>query len=93
MAFDDYAAWFKTLQNDICDTIEDIEFPYAIGMESHSGSTKEGWTQMHRTIHNGGIVEKGTVNFSKIVSEFDPNFAKEIPGWVLRNTIDIVQLV
>ena len=54
MAFDDYAAWFKTLQNDICDTIEDIEFPYAIGMESHSGSTKEGWTQMHRTIHNGG---------------------------------------
>lgn len=78
--FDDYAAWFKSLQDNICDTIEDIEFPYTIGMESHSGSTKEGWTQMHRTIHNGGIVEKGTVNFSKIVSEFDPKFAKEIPG-------------
>ena len=63
--FDDYAAWFKTLQNDICDTVEDSEWDTCHNMEQHESPTKEGWTQMHKTIR-GDVIEKGTVNFSKI---------------------------
>tara|TARA_R110000796_G_scaffold39022_5_gene97669 strand:+ start:507 stop:1301 length:795 start_codon:yes stop_codon:yes gene_type:complete len=76
--FDDYADWFKALQDDICTTVEEVDW-FGGNMVEHEGSTKEGWTQMHKTIR-GDVFEKGTVNFSKIVSEFDPKFAKEIPG-------------
>tara|TARA_B110000503_G_scaffold12532_1_gene17048 strand:+ start:1797 stop:2582 length:786 start_codon:yes stop_codon:yes gene_type:complete len=73
--FDDYSEWFKTLQDEICDTIETLDCK----MISHEGSAKEGWTQCHKTIY-GDVFEKGTVNFSKINSEFSPEFAHEIPG-------------
>lgn len=73
--FDEYAEWFKELQDSICSTIEDIDCK----MESHEGSGKEGWTQKHMTLR-GNVFEKATVNFSKIESEFDSEFAQEIPG-------------
>ena len=73
--FDLYASWFKTLQENICHTIEDIDSE----MESHEPTGKEGWTQRHMTLR-GDVFEKATVNFSKIESEFDPSFAHEIPG-------------
>lgn len=79
MTFDDYAAWFKTLQNNICDTVDDLEWDSYYNMEEHQSPAKEGWTQMHKTIR-GDVVEKGTVNYSKINSTFDPKFASEIPG-------------
>ena len=73
--FNEYAEWFKTLQDEICSTIEDIDDE----MESHEPTGKEGWTQKHMTLR-GDVFEKATVNFSKIESEFDPEFAHEIPG-------------
>jgi coproporphyrinogen III oxidase len=73
--FYEASQWFKNLQNEICETIENLD----CDMISHTGSNKPGWIQEHRTIY-GDVFEKGTVNFSKIVSEFDPKFAKEIPG-------------
>jgi coproporphyrinogen III oxidase len=76
--FDLYAEWFKTLQDDISHTLASID--HDCPMEVHSDTDgKKGWTQQHMTIH-GDVFEKGTVNFSKIESEFDPKFAKEIPG-------------
>ena len=73
--FDDYSQWFKNLQEEICNTIEDLDCE----MIAHNSPVKEGWIQSHKTIY-GDVFEKGTVNFSKITSEFDPKFAKEIPG-------------
>ena len=73
--FDQASQWFKNLQNEICDTIENLD----CNMISHVGSNEPCWIQEHRTIY-GDVFEKGTVNVSKIVSEFDPKFAKEIPG-------------
>ena len=73
--FDEYSQWFQSLQDTICNTIEDLD----CNMTSHKGSSKKEWDQFHRTIY-GDVFEKGTVNFSKVTSEFDPKFAKEIPG-------------
>jgi coproporphyrinogen III oxidase len=77
--FNEYSQWFKTLQGEICDTIEDLEVDAEMFIPSLKVSPKEGWTQKHKVIY-GDCFEKGTVNFSKIESEFDPKFAGEIPG-------------
>ena len=73
--FDSSSKWFKDLQQQICDTIEQIDGP----MTTHNSPTREGWIQSHKTIY-GDVFEKGTVNFSKVTGKFDPKFAKEIPG-------------
>ena len=73
--FEESSQWFKELQEEICNTIEDLD----CDMLNPQSPAKEGWTQSHKTIY-GDVFEKGTVNFSKITSEFDPKFAKEIPG-------------
>jgi coproporphyrinogen III oxidase len=73
--FDASADWFKQLQLEICTTIEQIDGP----MQEHTAPTRPGWEQSHRTIY-GSVFEKGTVNYSKVTGEFDPKFAKEIPG-------------
>jgi len=73
--FDISSEWFKELQSEICNTIENLDGP----MTEHISPTREGWEQSHRTIY-GNVFEKGTVNFSKVTGEFDSKFAKEIPG-------------
>ena len=75
--------WFKQLQLDISSQIELIEAEFnpndPVKMTMHTGETKPGWTQHYNTIR-GNVFEKGTVNFSSVLGEFDPKFAKEIPG-------------
>jgi len=73
--FEKSSEWFKELQYEICSTIEKLDGP----MTEHYKPAKKGWEQSHKTIY-GDIFEKGTVNFSKVTGEFDPKFAKEIPG-------------
>ena len=73
--FDLSSEWFKDLQSEICTTIEKLDGP----MKTHVSPAREGWEQSHKTIY-GNVFEKGTVNFSKVTGEFDPKFAKEIPG-------------
>ena len=73
--FDISSEWFQQLQQDICNTIEKLDSP----MTTHKPLTRKGWEQSHKTIY-GNVFEKGTVNFSKVTGEFDPKFAKGIPG-------------
>ena len=73
--FDISSEWFIEVQSEICNTIENIDGP----MTEHTSPARDGWEQSHTTIY-GNVFEKGTVNFSKVTGEFDPKFAKEIPG-------------
>lgn len=70
-----YSTWFKQLQDDIVATVEKLDGP----MTERKAPSRNGWVQSHKTIHST-VFEKGTVNFSEVVGEFDPKFAKEIPG-------------
>jgi len=77
--FEESSQWFKILQNEICDTIEEIEPDAKMFIPNKDKPAKKGWIQEHKVIY-GDVFEKGTVNFSKINGEFDPKFASEIPG-------------
>jgi coproporphyrinogen III oxidase len=46
-----------------------------------------------RVIENGGVFEKGGVNFSEVFGEFTPEFAKQIPGDGLQFSAVGVSLV
>ena len=75
--------WFRELQQQLCDKIEELEndssFYPGKKMVSPNKTTREGWHQEHRVMY-GNIFEKGTVNFSYVTGEFNKEFAKEIPG-------------
>ena len=77
--FEEASQWFKILQDEICNTIQDIEPECKMFNPNKETPIKQGWSQEHKVIY-GDVFEKGTVNFSKINGEFDPKFAKEIPG-------------
>ena len=70
-----YSDWFKQLQDNIVATVESLDSE----MQTRTAPTREGWVQSHKTIKST-VFEKGTVNFSEVKGEFDPKFAKEIPG-------------
>ncbi len=67
--------WFKQLYEEIVATIESLDSP----MNERTTPVRDGWLQSHKTIKSN-VFEKGTVNFSEVTGEFDPKFAKEIPG-------------
>jgi coproporphyrinogen III oxidase len=75
--------WFASLQDNVCEQLEDLEKEFnpknPAKMVSHKTSQKEGWKQEHRII-KGNVFEKGTVNFSEVSGKFEDDFKKQIPG-------------
>ena len=57
--FDEYSQWFQSLQDTICNTIEDLD----CNMTSHKGSSKKEWDQFHRTIYLPGVYQSNRFNF------------------------------
>lgn len=68
--------WFLELQDQICNSVEKFD---TVPMTTTEKDNPK-WYQRFRTINNGSVFEKATVNFSRVEGEFDEKFAKEIPG-------------
>ena len=74
--------WFKTLQEVICQEIEELEGRKKIfkiknwerGIKSNEGGGQ------FRILENGKIFEKVGVNFSEVHGKFSKEFRKKIPG-------------
>ena len=74
--------WFKTLQEVICQEIEELEGKNKIfkiknwerGIKSNEGGGQ------FRILENGKIFEKVGVNFSEVHGKFSKEFRKKIPG-------------
>ena len=83
-----YTEWFAQLAQIIEDNINEVEARFTpkdpIKMDEGGHSSREGWIQTHKVIR-GNVFEKGTVNYSCVTGEFDPRFAKEIPGTTDKN--------
>jgi coproporphyrinogen III oxidase len=70
--------YFRTLQDEIC-----------AGLAAADGGPpfrEDAWDRpgggggRSRVLENGGVVEKGGVNFSEVFGEMDPKFAGQLPG-------------
>ncbi len=74
--------WFKTLQNAICDSINDLEnkdIKFKSTTWKRSQKKDEGGGE-YRILKNGKIFDKVGVNFSKVYGKFPKQFKKKIPG-------------
>ena len=68
--------WFISLQNIICNNIEQLERKYS----SNKKFKKNKWKHGEFRIIKGEVIEKGGVAFSNVVGKFSKEFAKKIPG-------------
>ena len=68
--------WFKKLQNNICNCIEQIEKENGYKIKFK----KNKWKYGEFRIIKGRIIEKGGVAFSNVSGKFSKDFAKKIPG-------------
>ena len=68
--------WFISLQNIICNNIEQLEKKYG----SNKKFKKNKWKHGEFRIIKGEVIEKGGVAFSNVVGKFSKEFAKKIPG-------------
>ena len=74
--------WFKTLQEVICQEIEELERGkniFKIKNWERGKNSNEGGGQF-RILENGKIFEKVGVNFSEVYGKFSKEFRKKIPG-------------
>jgi coproporphyrinogen III oxidase len=74
--------WFKTLQEVICQEIEELEKNsnlFRITNWEKGNESKEGGGQF-RIFENGKIFEKVGVNFSEVYGKFSKEFKNKIPG-------------
>ena len=74
--------WFKTLQEVICQEIEELEGKkniFKIKNWERGKNSNEGGGQF-RILENGKIFEKVGVNFSEVYGKFSKEFRKKIPG-------------
>ncbi|VTU00546.1 coproporphyrinogen iii oxidase : Coproporphyrinogen III oxidase OS=Myxococcus stipitatus (strain DSM 14675 / JCM 12634 / Mx s8) GN=MYSTI_07371 PE=4 SV=1: Coprogen_oxidas [Gemmataceae bacterium] len=83
--------FFKGLQDRICHSLEvaDASGKFRQDVWERPG----GGGGRSRVIAEGGVIEKGGVNFSEVHGEFSPEFAKQIPGDGLAFTAAGVSLV
>jgi len=68
--------WFKKLQINICNSIEQIEKENGYKIKFK----KNKWKYGEFRIIKGKIIEKGGVAFSNVSGKFSKNFPKNIPG-------------
>ena len=74
--------WFKTLQEAICHSIENIEknkIRFVSTSWKRNKNKDEGGGE-YRIIKSGKIFDKVGVNFSKVYGKFPKQFQKNIPG-------------
>ena len=74
--------WFKTLQEVICQEIEELEAKkniFKIKNWERGKNSNEGGGQF-RILENGKIFEKVGVNFSEVYGKFSEKFKDRIPG-------------
>ena len=74
--------WFKTLQEVICQEIEELEAKkniFKIKNWERGKNSNEGGGQF-RILENGKIFEKVGVNFSEVYGKFSKEFRNRIPG-------------
>ncbi len=74
--------WFKTLQNAICHSIENLEgnkIKFTSTIWKRNKKKDEGGGE-YRIIKNGKIFDKVGVNFSKVYGKFPKQFQKNILG-------------
>ena len=74
--------WFKTLQEVICQEIEELEGKkniFKIKNWERGKKSNEGGGQF-RILENGKIFEKVGVNFSEVYGKFSKQFRNRIPG-------------
>ena len=74
--------WFKTLQEVICQEIEELEAKkniFKIKNWERGKNSNEGGGQF-RILENGKIFEKVGVNFSEVYGKFSNKFKNRIPG-------------
>ncbi len=83
--------YFKTLQDQICAGLEEIDgtslFREDIWQRPGGGGGRT------RILVEGGVFEKGGVNFSEVTGQMNPDFAKQIPGEGLEFTATGISLV
>ena len=76
------SSWFKTLQNAICNSIEELEnnkTKFRSNSWKRNLKKDEGGGE-YRILSNGKIFEKVGVNFSKVYGKFPNQFKKNILG-------------
>ena len=74
--------WFKTLQNSICDCINDLEnskIKFQKTTWKRNPKKEEGGGE-YRILKNGKIFDKVGVNYSKVYGKFPKKFQKNILG-------------
>ena len=84
-------AYFRGLQDRICAALEAAD-----GKAKFREDTWErpgGGGGRSRVIADGGVFEKGGVNFSEVFGEFSPEFARQMPGDGTKFTAAGVSLV
>ena len=69
-------AWFKELQNLICETVLELEKKSGSKARFKSNTWKKG----EYRIIKGNVIEKGGIAFSNVTGIFPKEFAKQIPG-------------
>ncbi len=76
------SSWFKTLQDSICHSINELE-KNKIKFESTTwkrNQNKDEGGGEYRILKDGRIFDKVGVNFSKVYGKFPKHFQKQIPG-------------
>ncbi len=83
--------FFKALQDRICAGLEEIDgtslFREDIWERPGGGGGRT------RVLADGGVFEKGGVNFSEVTGQMSPEFAKQVPGEGLDFTAAGISLV
>jgi coproporphyrinogen III oxidase len=88
---DQCVEFFKGLQDRICEGLEAADG--AARFREDSWQRPGGGGGRSRVIAEGGVFEKGGVNFSEVYGEFTPDFAKSLPGDGTRFTATGLSLV
>ncbi len=82
--------FFRGLQDRICAGLEQAD---GARFREDTWERPGGGGGRTRVIENGGVFEKGGVNFSEVFGELSPEFAKQMPGDGLTFTATGVSLV
>ena len=85
------ATFFRGLQDRICAALEKADG--SASFREDSWERAGGGGGRSRVIADGGVIEKGGVNFSEVFGDFTPEFAKQIPGDGTKFTAVGVSLV
>jgi coproporphyrinogen III oxidase len=84
-------AYFRGLQDRICAALERADGGTTFREDTWQRAGGGGGRT--RVVTDGGVFEKGGVNFSEVYGEFAPEFAKQMPGDGLKFTAAGVSLV